>query len=155
MDIQNKISVFIGILLLLLVKINVTAGAKSEFSYERTFIIFQSVAPLDSTNKKKLLGEVRKKGVVDIWVHYKMDSYVAENRLNAFQRVQQRDAIAQLHDKLLSLMRTSNLQFRVTNKMKSIPKIAMFADEQTLDYLFKSSLVKKIEKVELGKTQSF
>lgn len=95
---------------------------------------------------KELVRIVNEKGFVRVIAIYKME-YTPYHLLNEQERIEQDEAIAKLHEKLLNSMK--GLNFSGVKKLQSSPWIVMsLNDKKSLKFLCQNDLIREVEKNE-------
>lgn len=126
-------------------------SAEYEYAYHKINQYVQH-SLIDTTNKQRLLERVREKGSIKVWVFYQMD-YTPEGDLNGIEIMEQREYIKNMHSRFIEELEEKELQIRSVNKMNREPRVAMFVDEEALEYILNSPLVEDVTLVQRYRTQ--
>ncbi|MEQ8525749.1 hypothetical protein [Gracilimonas sp.] len=91
--------------------------------------------------EKELFEQVKKDGSVRVIATYEME-YTPEEQLTEQERQAQREAIAEMHDKLLSNLKEKNISG--VSRSTGTPRINIGVNNKSLSFLCTTELVKEV-----------
>lgn len=138
-------------LVILLASLFVSAGATFALKSNESNSLVKFTQPKDTTGKHQLIQRARERGGVRVMITYKMD-FTGERDLSEGQRLNQRQHISDLHQELTQEIERRNLNVDLGRKIQTVPQIFMTVDEEALEFLYSSPLIKSISRTGHGTT---